>query len=271
MRPGHGLSRRHLLAAGLLAPVAARTRTARAGTAPDLKRPVVFAAASLTDALSQVGAVWQSQGHAAPRFSFASSSVLARQIDQGAPADLFLSADETWMDWLAKRDRLDAATRRDLIGNRLVLVERAASLKPVKLAPGVDLAGILGTDGRLAVGDPASVPAGIYGKQALTALGLWDSVKDRLAPAENVRAALLLVERGEAPAGIVYASDVRAASKLGVAGVFPESSHPPIIYPGAVLKAAAMPEQAGQLLSFLAGATAQALFHNLGFSSPPRS
>ena len=244
------------------------TGSARAGTAPEMKRPTVFAAASLTDALNQIAAVWQSQGHAAPRFSFGSSGVLAKQIDQGAPADLFISADETWMDWLAKRDRINPATRADLVGNHLVLVERAAGLKPVTLAKGMDLAGILGDGGRLAVGNPASVPAGIYAKQSLTALGLWDGVKDRLAPAENVRAALLLVERGEAPAGIVYASDVRVAHGLAIAGTFPESSHSPIVYPGAVLKNAAMPDVAARILAFLAGGAAQAVFHNLGFSGP---
>ncbi len=261
-----GPTRRLVLtaAAALLAPVAAT-----AATAPETRRLTVFAAASLTDALDRVSSAWQAQGQAAPAFSFASSGVLAKQIDAGAPADLFLSADETWMDWLARRDRLRAGTRRDLIGNRLVLVERTASLKPVTLGPGTDLAGLLGAGGRLAVGNPVSVPAGIYARQALTALGLWDRLKDRLAPAENVRAALLLVERGEAPAGIVYASDVRAAPGLAVAGVFPEFSHPPIVYPGAVLAGAALPQQARQLLDFLSGGTAQAIFHNLGFASLP--
>ncbi len=238
---------------------------------PAQKRLTVFAAASLTDALTRISSTWQSQGHAGPAFSFASSGILAKQIDAGAPADLFLSADEIWMDWLAKRDRLRPGTRRDIVGNNLVLVEPSASLKPVTLDPGTDMSGILGTGGRLAVGNPASVPAGIYARQALIALGLWDRLKDRLAPAENVRAALLLVERGEAPAGIVYASDVRAAPNLAVAGVFPASSHPPIVYPGAVLKDAAMPQQAEQLLGFLAGGTAQAIFHNAGFSRPAPS
>jgi molybdate transport system substrate-binding protein len=260
--PDYKVSRRSVLAAALLAPVSA------AGTAPEAKRLTVFAAASLTDALDRISAVWQSRGQVGPRFSFASSAALARQIDAGAPADLFLSADEQWMDWLAKRDRLSAGTRRDLVGNRLVLVQRKAALRPVTLAPGVDLAGMLGAGSRLAVGDPASVPAGIYAKQALTALGLWSGLRDRLAPAENVRAALLLVQRGEAPAGIVYASDVHAAPDLAVAGVFPESSHAPIVYPGAVLKGSAMPRQAERLLAFLAGGEAQAIFRNLEFGPP---
>ena len=256
-----GISRRAALAAaaGLLA------APRRAAAAAPL---TVFAAASLTDALGQTGAVWQSHGHAQPRFSFASSAALARQIDQGAPADLFLSADEKWMDWLATRGKLLAGSRRVLVGNALVLVERRAGLRPVTLARGADLAGLLGTQGRLAVGDPASVPAGIYAQQALTELGLWDGVKDRLAPAQNVRAALLLVERGEAPAGIVYASDVRAAPGLAVAGVFPRDSHQPIVYPGSVLQGSSRAAEAQAFLSFLAGGTAQAIFHNLGFTGP---
>ncbi len=272
MRSTIGFSRRFLLgaSAALVGPPTMGSSmpgsSARADAPQD--RLTVFAAASLTDALTQIGALWQAQGRTAPRFSFASSGALARQIDQGAAADLFLSADETWMDWLAKRDRLRAATRTDLVGNRLVLVERRDALKPLALAPGADLAGLLGAAGRLAVGDPSSVPAGIYAKQALTALGLWNAVQNRLAPAENVRGALLLVQRGEAPAGIVYASDVRVTHDLAVAGVFPASSHPPIVYPGAVLKQAPMPQQAQELLAFLAGGAAQAVFHNLGFSRP---
>ncbi len=267
MRSTIGYSRRFLLGAAAVT-LGSPMLGARASADAPPDRLTVFAAASLTDALTQIGALWQAQGRTAPRFSFASSGTLARQIDQGAVADLFLSADETWMDWLAKRDRLRGDTRTDLVGNRLVLVERRSALKPVALAPGADLAGILGATGRLAVGDPSSVPAGIYARQALTALGLWNALQGRLAPADNVRAALLLVQRGEAPAGIVYASDVRATRDLAVAGVFPESSHPPIVYPGAVLKGAPMSQQAQELLAFLAGGAAQAVFHNLGFSRP---
>ncbi len=277
MRPQASVSRRSMVlaSAGMLLPA----ERGRAASRP--QRLTVFAAASLTEALSTVVAAWQAQGlgqgdaagqasaagDAGPRFSYASSGVLARQIDQGAPADLFLSADEKWMNWLQGRNRLVSGTRRDLLGNQLVLVERKAGLKPLTLEPGADLPALLG-GGRLAVGDPAQVPAGIYAKQALTALGLWEGVKNRLAPAENVRSALLLVERGEAPAGIVYASDVRAAPGLAVAGVFPPASHPPIVYPGAVLRSSAMQQQAGALLLFLAGGTAQAIFHNFGFTSP---
>ncbi len=267
MRSTTGFSRRLLLAVAAGTVASSRLALSASADAPQ-DRLTVFAAASLSDALTRIGALWQAQGRTAPRFSFASSGTLARQIDQGAAADLFLSADETWMDWLAKRDRLRDATRIDLVGNRLVLVERRAAFRPLALAPGADLAGILGAAGRLAVGDPSSVPAGIYAKQALTALGLWNAVQARLAPADNVRAALLLVQRGEAPAGIVYASDVRATQDLAVAGVFPASSHMPIVYPGAVLRQAPMPQRAQELLAFLAGGAAQALFRDLGFSGP---
>ena len=264
MPPCPILPRRLVLRGAVLA--ALWPRVAAVAAPPPL---LVFAAASLTNALTQIDALWQAQGHPASQFSFGSSGTLAQQIDQGAPADLFVSADEKWMAWLAARGRLAAGSRRDLVGNRLVLVERKAALKPVTLGPHTDLAAVLGAHGRLAVGEPASVPAGIYAKQALTKLGLWNAVSDRLAPAENVRAALLLVERGEAPAGIVYATDVAVAPGLAVAGVFPESSHTPIVYPGAELKAAAQPDRAAALLSYLGGGAAQAIFHNLGFSKPP--
>ena len=267
MRSTVGLSRRFLLGASAAVLSPPLLGSSASSDAPH-DRLTAFAAASLTDALTRIGALWQAQGRTVPRFSFASSGTLAKQIDQGAIADLFLSADEKWMDWLAGRDRLRRTTRTDLVGNGLVLVERRAALHAVTLAPGVDLSAILGTAGRLAVGDPSSVPAGIYARQALTALGLWNAVQGRLAPAENVRGALLLVQRGEAPAGIVYSSDVRVTRDLAVAGTFPESSHPPIVYPGAVLKEAPMPRQAQDMLAFLAGGAAQAVFHDLGFTRP---
>ena len=237
--------------------------TGGARAAPAL---TVFAAASLTDAMKHVASLWQAQGHAAPRLSFASSSVLAQQVGQGAPADVFISADLKWMDWLAAKSLVLPDTRANLLGNRLVLVEPRAGLKPVTIAPGLDLAAILGAGGRLAVGDPASVPAGIYAKQALTRLHLWDAVVPHLAPAENVRAALLLVERGEAPAGIVYGSDVAAAPGLAVAGTFPESSHDPILYPEAVLATATSLDEARRFLGFLRTPAAAQAFRDAGFT-----
>ena len=242
---------------------AARAAPANGSPADGTPAPV-FAAASLTDALKTVAQLWAGAGHPLPHLSFAASSVLAQQVAQGAPADLFVSADEKWMDWLATRRLIHGASRGDLLGNTLVLVETEKTLRPVVIGPALSLPSLLGPDGRLAVGDPASVPAGIYAKQALTRLGLWGTVADRLAPAENVRAALLLVERGEAPAGIVYGSDVASAPGLAVAGTFPETSHPPIRYPAALLSDN---NEAAAFLVFLRGDAAQAVFRRDGFSS----
>jgi molybdate transport system substrate-binding protein len=224
----------------------------------------VFAAASLTDAMKDIATLWQKQGHAPLRLSFGASSTLARQIEQGAPANLFASADEQWMDYLANHRLIAPGSRRDLLSNRLVLVVPARGPRHVSIGPGFDLAGLLGPQGRLAVGDPAHVPAGIYARQALQKLGVWDIAQSRLAPAADVRSALLLVERGEAPAGIVYATDVASSRAVIVAGVFPDDSHDPIAYPFAVIKAGDMPE-ARALLGFVAGPEARAIFTARGF------
>ncbi len=244
--------RRVLLLLTLLLPAAAHAQT-------------VFAAASLTDALQDVARLWQQAGHPAPRLSFGASSTLARQIDQGAPANLFFSADERWMDYLAKRDRLVPGTRRDLLRNRLVLVVPKAHATTVTLAPGFDLTAFLGPDGRVAVADPKHVPAGIYAEQSLRRLGLWDAASPRLAPTADVRAALLLVERGEAPAGIVYSTDAAASSGVAVAATFPDSSHDPITYPVALLRPDDAASQA--FLTFLESAPARAAFARRGFGT----
>ncbi len=227
----------------------------------------VFAAASMTNALQDIGTLWQAQGHKKIIFSFASSSVLALQIEHGAPAGMFVSADEKWMDELAGKGVIVPESRSDLVGNSLVLVELKKTLKPVTIAPGFTLAAVLGAQGRLAVGEPASVPAGIYAKQALQKLGVWNSVAGRLAPAESVRAALRLVETGEAPAGIVYGTDVRVVPTLGVAGVFPAESHDPIRYPVALTKAFSNKE-ARAFLAFLHSPQAQDVFVHYGFTAP---
>lgn len=226
----------------------------------------VFAAASLTDAMHDIDAAWQKQRHPALRLSFGSSSTLARQIAEGAPANLFASADEKWMDYLAQHGVIATGTRHDLLSNRLVLIVPASNPVHVTIGPHFDLAALLGPNGRLAVGDPAHVPAGIYAKQALQKLSMWQQVEPHLAPAADVRAALLLVERGEAPAGIVYATDAAISSKVRVAGVFPESSHPPISYPFAVVKSGDTPE-ARALLAFLQGPEAKAIFAKRGFGA----
>jgi molybdate transport system substrate-binding protein len=226
----------------------------------------VFAAASLTDALHDVDALWQAAGHPRLRLSFGASSLLARQIEQGAPADLFASADTRWMDDVQRHGAIAADTRRDLLGNTLVLVVPAGNRAHITLAHGTDLAPLLGPDGRLAVADPAHVPAGIYARQALGALGLWDALEPHLARAEDVRAALLLVERGEAPAGIVYGTDAAVAPHLRVAGTFPASSHDPIVYPFALTRQGDTAEGRA-LLDFLQSPAVRAAFVRRGFST----
>jgi molybdate transport system substrate-binding protein len=237
----------------LLAPLAARAQEL-----------TVFAAASLTDAMKDVSAQWAKDGHQPLRLSFGASSTLARQIEQGAPANLFASADEKWMDYLADKKLIVADTRKDLLGNDLVLVVPADKPQHVTIGPGFDLLGLLGPNGRIATGDPAHVPVGLYAEQALKKLGMWDAVQPRLARTDDVRGALLLVERGEAPAGIVYATDAAVSKGVMVAGVFPANSHDPVSYPFAVVKAGDTPE-ARALMTFLAGPDARAIFDKRGF------
>ena len=244
------------LAALLLAPVAIAQE----------RGPVVLAAASLQESLTEAAEAWKAKGHPEPVLSFATSSALARQVIAGAPADLFLSADEPWMDAVAKAGRLRAGTRTTLLGNRLVLIAPAASKVRLTPARGFPLAKALGS-GRLALADPDAVPAGKYAKAALTALGVWRGVAARVAPAENVRAAMALVERGAAPLGIVYATDARASKAVRIVGTFPASSHPPIRYPVAVLKASRHPDAAG-FRAFLLSKQARAIFARHGFSAP---
>ena len=237
----------------LLAPLAARAQEL-----------TVFAAASLTDAMKDVSAQWAKDGHQPLRLSFGASSTLARQIEQGAPANLFASADEKWMDYLADKKLIVADTRKDLLGNDLVLVVPADKPQHVTIGPGFDLLGMLGPNGRIATGDPAHVPVGLYAEQALKKLGMWDAVQPRLARTDDVRGALLLVERGEAPAGIVYATDAAVSKGVMVAGVFPANSHDPVSYPFAVVKAGDTPE-ARALMTFLAGPDARSIFDKRGF------
>lgn len=227
----------------------------------------VFAAASLTNAMKSVAAAWANQGHPKPVTSFAASSTLARQIEQGAPANIFASADERWMNYLADHHMIVAASRKDLLANHLVLIVPANNPINVAIKPDFDLARILGAQGRLAVGDPSNVPAGIYAKQALTKLGVWSSVQQKLAPAEDVRAALLLVERGEAAAGVVYETDAKISHAVRIAGVFPPGSHPPILYPVAIVHGGDT-AQARALLAFIEGTKARAIFARYGFSPP---
>ena len=227
------------------------------------RAPLVLAAASLQESMTEAADAWAKQGHPRPVLSFAASSALARQVEAGAPADLFVSADEPWMDALEQRGLLRPGTRAPFLGNALVLVAPASDARKITLAPGAPLARMLG-DGRLAMADPDSVPAGKYGKAALEKLGIWNAVAPKVVRAENVRAALALVERGAATFGIVYATDARASSKVRVAGAFPEASHPPIRYPLAVLKSATSPDAEG-FRRFLLSLQGRAIFTRYGF------
>ncbi|MDO8297351.1 MAG: molybdate ABC transporter substrate-binding protein [Caulobacter sp.] len=248
--------------------VAGAAAVLAAGQARAAGAVTVFAAASLQEALTEAGAAWTAGSGTPVRFSFGASSALARQIDQGAPADLFLSADEDWMDWLATRRRIVPASRRDLLSNRLVLIAPKGSRTTLRIAPGMPLARALG-GGRLAVADPMAVPAGKYARAALTSLGVWTQAAGRLLPADNVRTALAWVARGEAPLGIVYATDAKAEPRVRVVGLFPAASHPPIRYPGAVI-AASRNGGAPALLDFLQGSRAAAVFRRDGFGVPAR-
>ncbi len=230
----------------------------------------VFAAASLTEALAAAAAAYAAQGHPRPVLAFAASSTLARQIEQGADADLFVSADEEWMDYLQARGLIEAKTRARLLSNRLVLI--APSDRPFTLAmrQGFDLAGAL-KGGRLALADPDSVPAGRYGKAALESVGAWAGVSGSVARAENVRAALRFVETGEAAAGIVYATDAQAAgSRVTIVGTFPAASHPPISYPLALVAGRAGRTEAAAFARYLRSPPGQKVLQRFGFG-PPRN
>ncbi len=237
----------------------------RAAGAQDADAPLtVFAAASLKESLDEAAALYERQTGMPVRVSYAASSALARQIEQGAPADVFFSADLEWMDYLQERGKVDAATRRNLLGNRLVLVAPKASKAQVDLKRPATLLAALG-DGRLAVGQTQTVPAGKYAKAALESLTLWNGVKARLAESESVRAALMLVARGETPLGIVYASDAQAEPAVRVVATFPAESHPAIVYPVAALQGARS-AQAARFVQWLASPPAAAIFRKRGFA-----
>jgi molybdate transport system substrate-binding protein len=223
------------------------------------RNTIVFAAASLQGALDDVAAQWQRQSGKKATISYAGSNTLIKQIEQGAPADIFFSADLDWMDYGQQHNLIKPETRTNLLGNRLVLVAPKDSAVNVDIRPGFDLAGAL-KGGRLAMALVDVVPAGKYGKAALEKLGAWDGVKDKIAQAENVRAALLFVERGEAPLGIVYQTDAVADPGVKIVGTFPADSHPPIIYPVALTK-----DSARTFLNFIRSPTARPAFERQGF------
>jgi molybdate transport system substrate-binding protein len=252
------LRRRALLAvmaALLLAPVAPALAQS--------KDVVVLAAASLKNALDEAAAAWAKQTGKTAKISYAASSALAKQIEAGIPADLFISADIPWVDYLAERKLIRPASRVDFLGNEIVLIAAGDSKVDLKIDKGFALRAALG-DGRLAMANVDAVPAGKYGKAALEALGVWPLVVDRVAQAENVRMALILVSRGEAPLGIVYRTDAAADPKVRIVGAFPAGSHPPIVYPMVLLASSTSPD-AGALMAYLKSPAARPFFEKQGF------
>lgn len=231
----------------------------------DGRSVTVFAAASTTNAITDVAKLFSEKGLGRVVTSFAASSTLARQIENGAPANIFLSADEPWMNYLEERNLLEKGSRSDLLGNKLVLIVPAgSSVGTVDIGPGVDLLKLVG-DGRLATGDPDHVPVGTYAKAALMNLGVWTGIENRIARCATVRAALVLVERGEVPAGIVFATDAAVTPKVRVVGTFPSGTHPRIVYPVALVAGKAT-SHARHFLDFLKAPASKAVFEKYGFS-----
>jgi molybdate transport system substrate-binding protein len=224
----------------------------------------LFGAASLKEALDAQAKQFESATGHKVVVSYAASNTLARQIEAGAPADLFISADLDWMDYLDRKAVVMPGTRTSLLRNALVLIAPVSSKAVIKIGPGFDLAGALGSE-RLAMANPDSVPAGKYGKSALESLGVWGKVQKQVARAENVRAALALVSRGEAPFGIVYATDASADKSVRIVDTFPASSHPPIVYPAAILASSKSPA-ARPLLDYLRSTPARATWEKYGFT-----
>ena len=247
-----------MLAMALAPPVALAQKTETATL-------TIFAAASLKNALDEAAAAYQKETGVNTAISYAASSALAKQIEQKAPADIFISADLDWMDYVAKANLIAADTRANLLGNRLVLIAPADKPVNLKIAKDFKIAEALG-DGKLAVADVKAVPAGKYAKAALEKLGVWAAVEPKIAQAENVRAALAFVARGEAPLGVVYKTDAAAEPKVKVVDTFPEDTHPPIVYPIAVTAGAAAPDAAKAFVAYLKGPAASAIFEKQGFS-----
>lgn len=247
----------------ILAMVAFLACSSALAAEPAAQPVTVFAAASLTNVLGTLGDDFTKSTGVPVRLSFAASSILARQIEAGAGADVFLSADQEWMDYLEQRGRIQKSSRHNLLGNRLALIAPTDSKIELKIAPGFPLATALGK-GRIATGDPDSVPVGRYSRQALTTLGVWNEVADRLVRAEDVRHALMFVARGEVPLGIVYETDARIDKRVRLVGLFPADSHLPITYPAA-LTAGAGPD-AARFLDFIRGEAGRSAFESFGFT-----
>ena len=225
---------------------------------------IIFAAASMKSALDEAVESWEKESGKDVTISYAGSSTLAKQLEQGAPADMFISANLEWMDYLAERKLIDVRTRSNFLGNRLILVAPNSSDLTITIAPDFDLAGVLG-DSRLAMANTDAVPAGMYGKTALESLGVWGAVRGKIAQAQDVRAALALVSRGEAPLGIVYQTDAAADPNVKILDTFPEETHGPIVYPIALM-AASNNQEAQALLGFLTSEKAAPYFKKQGFT-----
>lgn len=232
--------------------------------AQDAKQPelLVFAASSLSNVIGEISTSFEQQGGAHVKISFAASSVLARQIEAGGKADVFISADQEWMDYLAQRGLIDRKSRRNLVGNQLVLIAPADSTLELKIAPGFDIVSAL-KGGRLATGDPDTVPVGKYARSSLVSLGVWDDMADRVVRADNVRGAMMFVARGEVPLGIVYTTDALVDRKVRIVDTFPENTHAPITYPGANILGAR--SEAAAYLQYLGSAEAIATWKKFGF------
>jgi molybdate transport system substrate-binding protein len=249
-----------VLVAGLLGGIIVAAAPTKA---PPESSVLIFAASSVQTVLDRLTPEMERQSSARVRVSYAASSSLAQQIVNGAPAGIFISADLDWMTYLADRHLIKTASRVNLVGNTLVLIAPADEPVALLIAPGFGLGRALG-NGRLAIADPASVPAGKYARSALTSLGVWDAVSNKLAAAENVRAALLFVSRGEAPLGIVYRTDALADRGVVIVDTFPPSSHPPIVYPAALTMAASAAD--ARVLAFLTSPQSRAAFRQYGFT-----
>ena len=243
---------------------ASTTLLVQSASAREPRRPplLVFAAASLTDVLGDLSRAYEQQGGVPVKLSFAASSMLARQIEAGGRADVFISADQEWMDYLQQRSLIEKSSRRDLAGNRLVLIAPANSRVALEIAPGFPLLAALG-GGRLSTGDPDTVPVGRYARAALVSLGVWDEIQDHLVRADNVRSAMMFVARGESPLGIVYATDALADSQVRIVDTFPENTHAPITYPGATIRGARA--EAIAYLNYLASPAVRDTWRRFGF------
>jgi len=250
---------RILLSLGLLC----LTIIASLSAAAQQPQILVFAAASLSESVQELNTNYEKTAQVTVKWSFDSSSVLARQIEAGAQADVFFSADTAWMDYLQSRNLIKPGSRKNLLGNSLVLIAPAQSQIQLRIAPHFPLMAALG-NGRLATGDPDSVPAGRYARSALATLGVWDEVALRLARAENVRVALLYVARGETPLGIVYATDALADKGVRVVDTFPADTHEPIVYPIALTKSAK--SEAAGFIAYLSGPQGRDIFVKHGFT-----